>query len=446
MVFSVTDILNIVYRKIYFDDEIGGNITIRGEIASFKTHGRHAYFSVKDSESVLKCVYFSYISSHGEEYPTGTLVDITGQLKIYNPRGDLQLYASRIEKISEKGILQIKYEKMKRKLLDEGIIPKPADEKHEIPFFPRKISVIASRTSAALQDIIKTLNLRNPLITINIHHSSVQGSLAHKELIKAIESAENGSSELIILARGGGSVEDLWAFNEEELIRKVRNCSKPIVVGIGHETDHCLSEYAADLIASTPTAAAMLASHKIDEIVENSRTKLMSISAKLAYRTDNNKNHIHMMKRHLIKVHPLELIKNKKTTLNHKMALGLRNINRIHSLKKKEMLKIRAMLRANSPNNNLETLKMEFDGKIKQLIQLNPLNTLLRGYSWVEKDNRIIESCKGIHKGDEIKIRMKDGIMSAEVKDLTEEKTSERVGFDEKEFKGRKYRRIDGKN
>lgn len=434
-VFEVRDLLNRITRKIAFDEEIGGNITVRGEIAGFKVHGRHAYFSIKDEESLLKCVFFSYASSYGSEIPTGSVADIHGQVKIYEPRGDLQFYANRIEILSEKGMLQMRYEKMKKKLLYEGIIPKPGTEKKSLREYPRIIAVIASRTSAALQDVIKTLNIRNPTVKIELYHTAVQGEKAHLQIIKALKTAEKGCADSIIMVRGGGSPEDLWCFNEESLVQEIRICSKPVIVGVGHEIDHCLSEYAADRIASTPTAAAVMASLPISDLLNSKKASLDKISVKLKKETNQSKNMLRLQKMSISKLHPKEILKKKDERLRESVYLIEKSVNSKIKDSRFELLNMKALLRAYSPDNTLETKKIEFDGKIKQLAQLNPLNTVLRGYSWVESNDRIADDTSEIRVGEKIKVVMRDGYVVAVVEEINKTSKTERIGFDEKKFK-----------
>ncbi|HPX98117.1 MAG TPA: exodeoxyribonuclease VII large subunit, partial [Thermotogota bacterium] len=239
-VYSVGQCLAILQSALAQDEILQGSLTVRGEISGWKIVRGHAYFSLKDAGGMIKSVYFSVPAILAAKIAEGNVVDATGQFKIYAERGELQFYVRAMRLQNVAGLLQLRFEELKMRLNREGVIPKPPEARRSLPSFPRQIGVVASRSSAAFADIVQTLQKRYPVAEIRLFHTGVQGENAKIEIVRALQEAGRSAVEVIILARGGGSIEDLWPFNEEVVVRAVRNCEKPIIVGVGHEIDHTL--------------------------------------------------------------------------------------------------------------------------------------------------------------------------------------------------------------
>ncbi len=255
---TVTEVTARV-KSLLQDDPILSDLKVEGEISNFHHHrSGHMYFSLKDDNSKLNCVMFQGNNQKLDFSPKdGQVVLARGYLDVYVPRGEYQLYVAEMEQEGE-GALYQKFLKLKKKLKEEGLFDQ--DRKQELPFLPAKIGLVTSPTGAAIRDIISVLKRRYAGISVLLAPSRVQGEEAEKELIRSLEYLENREDiDLIIISRGGGSLEDLWPFNSEKLARKIAASDIPIISGVGHETDFTIADFVADLRAPTPSAAAELA-------------------------------------------------------------------------------------------------------------------------------------------------------------------------------------------
>jgi len=388
--YTPNQIINKVNNLISADFEIGGVVNVRGEVSGFKVHGAHAYFALKDEVSSLKCAYFFIPEDFKTQLKDGILVDVYGNLKIYEARGDFQLYVKRIQILNKAGLLQIEFENLKNKLIKECIIPKPQDQRKKIPDFPNSIGIIASKTSAAYRDVLKTLYLRYPIANLKLFHTSVQGNFAHVEILKALESADNDKCEVVLLVRGGGTIEDLWCFNNEEVVRRIRKMSKPIIVGVGHEIDHTLSEYAADYAASTPTAAAMHCSINIYDSLKNLQGVLI------------NKKYLINQKINLVIVQMRNLQRN---------IDAVHPRNKISQIQKDYFKKVFDLKRI--INNLIQTNLEKSNYYFQHLQALNPQNLLIKGYVLAYKNGKLIKTVSDLSVDENLKISFHDGNVHA---------------------------------
>src|SRR6056297_1258234 len=276
MSYTVSEIIEKAKEIIETNREIGGYIQIKGEIGTFKVYGKHAYLNLKEKTAVLKCVYFTIPREISTIVKEGSIVEAYGYLSIYDARGEFQFYIKSMREISKAGLLILEYERIKQELITSKIIPKPPEEKKPFVRFPKIIGVITSRNGAAIQDVIKTIEKRYPQCLIQLFHTGVQGKVEN-EIVESLQNANHSKADLLLLVRGGGSIEDLWCFNHPDVVRAVRSSRKPLIVGVGHETDHTLSEYAADYFGSTPTSAAMLATPDMESLIELKKSELEKI-------------------------------------------------------------------------------------------------------------------------------------------------------------------------
>lgn len=379
--------INFYIKNLFDADSRLFNVLIAGEISNFTNHYRsgHFYFTLKDDSSAIKAVMFARSAQRVRFVPeNGMRVVCKGRVGVFERDGIYQLYVDDMQPEGA-GALALAFEQLKKKLSSEGLFDET--RKKSIPRFPKNVGVITSDTGAAVRDICNVLTRRYPLCTVKIYPANVQGASCASDNIKAIRYFnKNKSADVIILGRGGGSIEDLWGYNEEKLVRAVAESEIPIITGIGHETDFTLCDFAADLRAPTPSAAAELASEDTDSLkyaVFNLRSRADSAFA------------------------------------------------RVYSLKKQSLDSAVRILRAYSPQNIYSGMKEAFDNKIKRLndsvyvymfekerrldsvmnklYALNPLNSLKKGFFPVYSGDKRVMSASAVNAGDELKIMTFDG-------------------------------------
>ena len=378
------------------------SVIVRGEISNFTHHSSgHMYFTLKDKHSELRAVMFKGKNSSLAFTPkNGTDVVIQGNLSVYEMRGQYQIIAQHMEPAGI-GALFLAFEELKKRLLAEGLFDK--SKKKPMPKFPSTIGIVTSRTGAALRDMLIIFKRRAPQVKIIIRPALVQGSEAPNDIIAAIKdlTLQEGVN-LIIIGRGGGSIEDLWPFNDEALAREIFKCSKPIISAVGHETDITISDMVADLRAPTPSAAAEIAINNILEIsqsIENNLIRLRNlIESKIAtaWQTFDS-----LSERHFLQKPKMVFIRQKEKIDQLKNNLSL-SMNKIISLKKSSAINLYTHLDALSPNN-----------------------TLNRGYSIAyNKDRLIIRDPNDIDSGESFTLKTGKGEMAAIKKSNTQTTTS----------------------
>ena len=378
------------------------SVIVRGEISNFTHHSSgHMYFTLKDKHSELRAVMFKGKNSSLAFTPkNGTDVVIQGNLSVYEIRGQYQIIAQHMEPAGI-GALFLAFEKLKKRLLAEGLFDK--SKKKPMPKFPSTIGIVTSRTGAALRDMLIIFKRRAPQVKIIIRPALVQGSEASNDIIAAIKDLSlQQDVDLIIIGRGGGSIEDLWPFNDEALAREIFKCSKPIISAVGHETDITISDMVADLRAPTPSAAAEIAINNILEIsqsIENNLIRLRNlIESKIAtaWQTFDS-----LSERHFLQKPKMVFIRQKEKIDQLKNNLSL-SLNKIISLKKSSAINLYTHLDALSPNN-----------------------TLNRGYSIAyNKDRLIIRDPNDIDSGESFTLKTGKGEMAAIKKSNTQTTTS----------------------
>ena len=388
---SVSQLNNYIKEKVS-QDEFLNNIYIKGEISNFKHHYTgHMYFTLKDENSLIKCVMFKTYTSNLNFVPKdGMKVLILGTVSVYERDGIYQIYCKAME---EDGIgnLYLEYEKLKNKLEMEGLFDK--QYKKEIPFMPKVIGVLTSKTGAVIRDIINVSTRRNPNVYIRLLPVPVQGDRAALKIADAIKLMnEKKLADVLILARGGGSLEDLWPFNEEIVARAIFASEIPIISAVGHETDFTIADFVADLRAPTPSAAAELAVANIEDIKIN----LNGYKNRLAISLNKK----------------LELIK-----LQYEKIMSSKVFREPLLRIQEEYLKIDGALKIINDKmlNKYTESKYLLMNSISKLDSLSPLKTLGRGYSIIQKDNKVIKSKKELCDGDEVNIRLIDGSIIANI-------------------------------
>ncbi len=388
---SVTQLNKYIKDKID-SDEFLNNVFVKGEISNFKHHYTgHMYFTLKDGTSLIKCIMFKNANSTLNFIPKdGMKVLILGTVAVYERDGVYQIYCKAMKQDGIGSLYQA-YEELKRKLEKEGYFD--INHKKKIPFMPETIGVLTSKTGAVIRDIINVSTRRNPNVHIRLYPVPVQGEGAGEKIADAINFMnENKLADVLIIARGGGSLEDLWPFNEEVVAHAIYKSEIPIISAVGHETDFTIADFVADLRAPTPSAAAELAVADIKEVKDkidtyNSRAKL-ALKKKIEY-----------MKLLYEKTKQSPVFTNPTQRINEQYIL-LDNI--IKNLE-------------NAINIKLKDVKSKSAEIITKLDTLSPLKTLTRGYCLTEKQGKIINSAQLLNKDDEITLKFNDGVKNARI-------------------------------
>ena len=408
---SITEVNELV-KSILESEPLLNDIYVKGEISNIKYHSRgHIYFSLKDENSKINAVFFNSTGKLLFDPKDGDSVLIRGRINVYPVSGSYQIVVSEI-KLDGIGNLYVLFEELKKKLASEGLFDK--EHKKKIPRFPEKIGVITAKEGAAVRDIITTINRRYPLCEIYLFPSLVQGEGAKENIVKMIKKANETDMDVIILGRGGGSIEDLWAFNEEVVAREIYNSKIPIISAVGHEIDYTIADFVADLRAPTPTAAAELAVKNIEDIENYLSDAITRMNAALSNKVDYYEEKINKYKSNYIINNPMKLFESKENRLNI-IKEKLVNISSIFDIKEKEIEYIKERMLSAYKNNILKSSNLLEKTKLK-LDLINPNNILNKGYSIVKKDNKIIKSIKDIKIKDNINIVLSDGSVLSEVK------------------------------
>ena len=389
---SVTDLNYYIKNKIA-DDEYLNNVLIKGEISNFKHHYTgHMYFTLKDESSLIKCVMFKSYTTHLSFMPKdGMKVMVLGSVAVFERDGVYQIYAKAMKE-DGLGSLYTAYEELKKKLEQEGLFEEA--HKKKIPFMPKTIGVLTSNTGAVIRDIINVSTRRNPGVHIRLYPVPVQGPGAAEKIAEGIKFMnENKLADVLIIGRGGGSLEDLWPFNEEIVARAIYDSELPIISAVGHETDFTIADFVADLRAPTPSAAAELAVANIDDVRET--LKLYNNRYKVAL-----KKKIELMRLSYEKCMARPAYKNPTQKINEQyMVIDMK----VKALQNNMMLK-------------LKEAKTSFVKETAKLDSLSPLKTLTRGYSIVtEQDGKIIKSVNDLNSGEKVNLRLSDGQKTATI-------------------------------
>lgn len=433
---TITEI-NQYIKTILDNDSLLNCVYIKGEISNFKNHSRgHLYFTLKDDETRISAVMFYNNALKLNFKPEdGMNVLIKGRISSYPAQGSYQIYVETMD-LDGVGNLYVEFEKLKEKLLKEGLFSQ--EHKKILPKYPKKIGIVTAPTGAAVRDIISTIKRRFPICETILFPSLVQGKDAAPDLVRQIKKADEYNLDLLIVGRGGGSIEDLWAFNEEIVARAIYEAKTPIISAVGHEPDFTIADFVADLRAPTPTGAAEMAVPTMLEI----KTLINQYILRANKNIKNIVNRKFILYKNLenrrILKNPLMLYELKEQKLDKLMDLLNRNIIKILDLKKynlninfnkikspKNLLEIKNKeLKENINLAKINILKLmdlkkhKYDFYIQTLKLVNPLNILSNGYSLTIKDNRIIKSINDININEEVTIKLSDGEFISKVKEI----------------------------
>ena len=409
---TVTQLTKYIKYKIDNDKNLM-KISLKGEISNFKNHTRgHLYFTLKDENTRINAIMFASNASRLKMEPAdGMKVLVTGRVSVYESTGTYQIY---VETMEEDGLgnLYLEFEKLKKKLEAEGLF----DPKHKkpIPKIPNRIGIITAPTGAAIKDILSTIKRRWPICETILFPSLVQGAEAASDIVRNIELSKNYDLDVIIVGRGGGSIEDLWCFNEEIVARAIYKLDTPVISAVGHEIDFTISDFVADLRAPTPTGAAEMAVPNIYDVLNEIkqleiRTSNIMLNTIKLHRQKLNK----LMDSYILKS-PKAMYEVKEQNFDHLFERLLSSYKRTIDNNKNRLILIDNNLN-NNILNKLSNEKNRYLNTINKLEILNPLLTIKRGYSITKLNNKVITSKNDVKKGDNIEVELSDGNINATV-------------------------------
>ena len=385
-VFSVTQI-NTYIKRMFQSDYALRRISIKGQVSNCKYHSSgHIYFSLKDEGSQISCVMFANARYDGLKFELedGQEVVVDGNISVYERGGSYQLYAQEI-RLNGIGELYEAYEMLKQKLYEEGLFDH--EKKKPIPKNPKKIGVVTARTGAAIHDIISTAKRRNPYVQLILYPAKVQGDGASDTIVAGIKALDQYGVDIIIVGRGGGSIEDLWAFNEEKVARAIYEAQTPIISGTGHEVDTTIADYAADLRAATPTAACELAVPDIREVMEG---------------ITNREYTLRTLLKQVVRRYQMKLQQYQITIANFDPRFQLQE-QKMHLAELEEQ--IHAVMK-----NKMTDYQHKLELYTKELHGLSPTAKLINGFGYIEGSNgEPVTSVKKVMEGDQISLTISDG-------------------------------------
>lgn len=388
--------INSYIKRMFQQDILLHSVSIRGEISNLKYHSsNHIYFSIKDSTGVLACVMFAGDRAKGLKFTLsgGQQVIVTGMVDSFPRDGKYQLYAKEII-LDGVGQLYEKYERLKKEFEEMGMFAK--EYKKPIPEYSKRIGVVTASTGAAIQDIINITKRRNPYVQLILYPAKVQGDGAAESIVNGIRALDAMNLDVLIVGRGGGSIEDLWAFNEEIVARAIFECNTPVVSAVGHEVDWTIADYVADMRAPTPSAAAEITVFEYAVFEE----KLYTVKEEL---NKNILNVINNKRKHVERYKLLISSRSPENMLNEKKMLHIRNEEKLHELMK----------------SILNRKKHEYEIYIQRMKALSPLDKLTKGYAYVENSGgKKVTSVDDVKPREEILLNLKDGMIKAEVKEV----------------------------
>lgn len=441
---SVTALTKYIKKKFDVDKHLT-DVWLRAEISNFKHHSRgHMYMTLKDDNASIRAVMFQqYNQRIAFEVENGMNVLVRGYISVFEAQGQYQFYITSMEPDGI-GALHLAYEQLKEKLLKEGLFD--ASHKKDLPKFPERIAILTSPTGAAIRDILTTIERRYPLVDVLVVPVYVQGTLSKGSIVKAIEWVnETNEADLIILGRGGGSIEELWSFNEEEVARAIFRSRIPIISAVGHETDFTISDLVADLRAPTPTAAAELAVPSKQELIENIIHWKNRLKNNFDAVIKEKKQRLLALEQTYVFKYPHRYAKEKEQLLDR----AVERLNQLSAVlmdrkyesyryifQRFQSLSLNRTIDQNKERTNelegqlhrtmerlLDAKRNTFSNRLEQLEMLNPVRIMSRGYSIVYHQQEIVKQAEQIKPGDQIEVKLAHGSADCIVKTVREDGT-----------------------
>ena len=406
--------LNKYLKNLFERDPNLQEVYLKAEISNFKAHTRgHLYFTLKDETSRINAVMFSYNVSKIKFKPIdGMKVLVKGKIAVYEATGAYQIYVEEMEQ-DGLGNLYIEFEKLKKKLADEGLFD--PSKKKKIPKVPRKIGIVTASTGAAIKDILTTIKRRFPVCETILFPSLVQGMDAARDIVKNIEIANTYDIDTLIVGRGGGSIEDLWPFNEEIVARAIYNSKVPVISAVGHEIDFTIADFVADLRAPTPTAAAELAVPDIGTINTYLDNVVNRSTISINNYIDIRKQKLGNLVNSYVLKKPTAMYEIKEQNLDYLIDNLNKGIEKIVDNNRIRLYKVASSYVLSNPDIMYKFKMQNLEHIINKLEVLNPMNTLKRGYSIVKKDDKVISNIENVSVDDMINVNIKNGIINAKV-------------------------------
>ncbi|PWG00930.1 exodeoxyribonuclease VII large subunit [Levilactobacillus bambusae] len=432
---SVSALTQYLKRKFDVDPYLG-KVFLTGEISNFRLRpNAHQYFSLKDDNAKINAIMFKSSFQKLKFQPeTGMKVLVTGRVSLYERTGEYQIYVDRME---PDGVGQLfeAYEQLKRKLADEGLFSRP---KRPLPRFPKRIAVVTSPSGAVIRDIITTVRRRFPIAQIVLFPALVQGQEAAQDITRQIKRANQiGSFDTLIIGRGGGSIEDLWPFNEESVARAIAESQLPVISSVGHETDTTIADLVADVRAATPTAAAELAVPVLSDVLAEILKEQNRLYLATSNLVKNRQNQLNRIRQSYVFQQPqrlyeayLQRLDTASRHLNQVMTTGVTDLEQRLQL-------VRQRLLAESPTRlthddqarvsrdtdflnraiqqSLQTKRQRMERAVQSLDQLSPLKIMGRGFTYTTADDEVMTSIKQLHPGTKIDLHFADGLATATV-------------------------------
>ncbi|MFD1672795.1 exodeoxyribonuclease VII large subunit [Agrilactobacillus yilanensis] len=431
---TVTALTQYIKRKFEVDPYLD-QIFLKGEISNFRLRPGHQYFSLKDAHAKIDAVMFkSDFEKVKFELETGMQVLITGRISVYEPTGNYQIYVKQIMP-DGLGALYLAYEQLKEKLAKEGLF---SQEKRPLSRFPKRIAVVTSPSGAVIRDIMTTVKRRYPIVELVLFPAVVQGDQAKDSLVARLKEIKLlGGFDTIIIGRGGGSLEDLWPFNEEAVVREIANSAIPIISSVGHETDTTLSDLAADVRAATPTAAAELATPVLEDellniqklrlrLIQVLKRQLISQQQHVQRLTqsyvlqqpqrlyENYSQRLDLAKNNLIKLTAAQVQQQQQKVANLSQRLQLLHLDQQILTQKKALQQSETNLYKQF-QRYLQQRQLQVQTQIQGLDHLSPLKILGRGYSYTTVAQEIVTTVTKVQPKDTIEVHLKDGTLKAQV-------------------------------
>lgn len=440
---TVQALTRYIKRKFDFDPHLQ-DVFVKGEISNYKKHtSGHLYFTLKDNKARILAVMFSSQAKKLRFEPeNGMTVLLHGEVTVYEPSGQYQIYVKEMEPEGI-GALYLAFEQLKEKLSKEGLFNK--DRKKPLPLYPKTVGVVTSPTGAAIRDILTTIKRRYPIAKIIIYPALVQGNAAAASIVSAIETANSRKeADLLIVGRGGGSIEELWAFNEEAVARAIFASEIPVISAVGHETDTTIADFVADLRAPTPTGAAELAVPNIDDLIERILNRKIRLIRAIKERTNVESKRLDRLTKSYAFRYPQKLFEQKTEHLDRTVEQANRLLKQKIADTNQKMKYLEQRLKSNHPqgqfdaaNNKLgqqvkrmsrsfeaifKLKEKEFLNQVSTLNVLSPLKVMERGYSIAyDSEDHIIKSINNVKVGDSIKVTLTDGTLKAKIIEREEE-------------------------
>lgn len=409
---TVSQLTKYIKFKIDNDEHLN-QVFLKGEISNFKAHTRgHFYFTIKDEYSRINAIMFASNAAKLKFMPEdGMKIMVTGRISVYEATGAYQIY---VDDMIEDGVgnLYIKFEQLKKKLANEGLFAK--EHKKEIPKIPQRIGVVTAPTGAAIRDILSTIKRRWPIAETILFPCLVQGENAADDIVKQINKAQEFELDVLIVGRGGGSIEDMWCFNEEQVAYAIYNSKIPIISAVGHEIDFTIADFVADLRAPTPTGAAEMAVPNKNDIINYLNQINIRLNKSILHTISTSKEKLSSLSNSFVLKNPISIYEIKEQKFDNLFEkLNIVIINLLKDYRNIYELKFDKL------NSNivktLEYNQNKYTNNLNKLEILNPLLTIKRGYSISKKNNKVITSINNINIGDKVDISLTDGKLETTV-------------------------------